>query len=373
MLVRTYVIPALAVGGAMFAAWTVHSQSVAVKPAAPVAQPATSPFQHPLAGSGLIEPSTELVSIGTRRSGVVSKRLVNVGDRVKAGDLLLELDSQSARAELAIREAALREAQATLERLRMEPRAEDVPPAQARVAEFKALLADANNQLAMVQSVVDKRAVSQEEIDRRRFAVASAEARLSQAEADLTKLMAGAWKPAIDQSLAAVETAKAQVELARTEVEWLSVCAPMDGEILQVNARLGEYAQAGPLTTPLMVMGDTRVLHVRVDIDENDAWRLRREGAAVGSLRGNRELKTPLTFVRIEPYVVPKRSLTGASAERVDTRVLQVLYAFDRGQLPAYVGQQMDVFIDAPAALTLKDSKTSGHGPQAAAVPAPTK
>jgi len=70
--------------------------------------------------------------------------------------------------------------------------------------------------------------------------------------------------------------------------------------------------------------------------------------AAFGTLRGNRNIGTPLTFVRIEPLVVPKQSLTGDSAERVDTRVLQVIFSFERGNLPIYVGQQMDVFIDTP-------------------------
>ena len=51
--------------------------------------------------------------------------------------------------------------------------------------------------------------------------------------------------------------------------------------------------------------------------------------------------------MRFEPYVVPKRSLTGESTERVDTRVLQVIYAFDRGTMPVYVGQQMDVYVEA--------------------------
>jgi hypothetical protein len=44
--------------------------------------------------------------------------------------------------------------------------------------------------------------------------------------------------------------------------------------------------------------------------------------------------------------VIPKKSLTGDSTERVDTRVLQALYSFDRKQLPFYIGQQMDVFIE---------------------------
>jgi hypothetical protein len=64
-------------------------------------------------------------------------------------------------------------------------------------------------------------------------------------------------------------------------------------------------------------------------------------------VRGNRDLKTALEFVRVEPYVLPKRSLTGESTERVDTRVLQVLYAFDPRGFPVYVGQQMDVFVEA--------------------------
>jgi hypothetical protein len=98
-----------------------------------------------------------------------------------------------------------------------------------------------------------------------------------------------------------------------------------------VKIRLGEYAPAGALATPLMLIGDTKTLHVRVDVDENDAWRVGKNSRATAYVRGNRNIKTDLTFFRIEPYVVPKKSLTGDSTERVDTRVLQVLYSFDRG------------------------------------------
>jgi HlyD family secretion protein len=57
-----------------------------------------------------------------------------------------------------------------------------------------------------------------------------------------------------------------------------------------------------------------------------------------------------LEFVHIEPYVIPKVSLTGASTERVDTRVLQVIFSMNRpDEPPLYVGQQVDVFIEATA------------------------
>lgn len=122
--------------------------------------------------------------------------------------------------------------------------------------------------------------------------------------------------------------------------------APIDGEVLQVNIRPGEFALAGFLNTPLLVLGNLEQLHVRVDIDESDVWRFDKNGKAVAFLRGNRNFKAELRLAYVEPYVVPKKSLTGDSTERVDTRVLQALYSFDRQQLPVYVGQQMDVFIE---------------------------
>jgi len=122
----------------------------------------------------------------------------------------------------------------------------------------------------------------------------------------------------------------------------------MAGEVLQVNLRPGEYAATGVLTTPLMRLGTQEQLHIRVDIDENDAWRFRPGTRAMAYLRGNKDLKAEVKFVRVEPYVTPKASLTGSSTERVDTRVLQVIYGFDRKDLAAYVGQQVDVVIETP-------------------------
>ena len=100
--------------------------------------------------------------------------------------------------------------------------------------------------------------------------------------------------------------------------------------------------------SPLILLGSVTPLNVRVDVDENDAWRVHAGAPAVGYLRGNTKVRAPLTFVRFEPYVVPKKSLTGDSTELVDTCVLQVIFSFTRGDLPIFVGQQMDVFIDAP-------------------------
>jgi HlyD family secretion protein len=89
--------------------------------------------------------------------------------------------------------------------------------------------------------------------------------------------------------------------------------------VLKVDVRPGEFVTAGPTADPLVLLGHDRPLHVRVQIDENDVWRLKTTAPAEAVVRGNRELRFPLTFVRVEPYVLPKRSLTGERTERIDT------------------------------------------------------
>jgi HlyD family secretion protein len=347
-MIRKYVLPFLAVAGVAFALWTVVTSSQPIPAAPPVALPSQAPFASFVAGAGIVEASTENIAIGTPFSGVVTEIFVTVGRAVTAGDPLFKLDDRNLRAELAVRQTALWQAKEKLARLKSMPRPEEVPEAAARVKEAEVSSADANNQLALAESVRDKRAISEDQILRRRYAVQVAEARLAQARAQLALLKAGSWKPDIEVATAEVAAAEAQVQSIETDIERLTIRTLVSGQVLQVNIRLGEFAQAGVLQTPLMLLGNVDRLHVRVDIDENDAWRVRREAQAVAFVRGNRDMNTPLQYVRTEPYIVPKRSLTGDTTERVDTRVLQLLYGFDRDDLPVYVGQQMDVYIEAP-------------------------
>src|SRR5205823_1031444 len=73
--------------------------------------------------------------------------------------------------------------------------------------------------------------------------------------------------------------------------------------------------------------------------------------AAVATLKGRPQVRFPLKFVYVEPYVIPKQSLTGYNSERVDTRVLQVIYELpEEGAVDVHVGQQMDVYLEAAPA-----------------------
>jgi HlyD family secretion protein len=312
---KKLILPLIALIALVFSIGSVVRSQPKIEATIPPSPPAVSPYSHTVAAVGLTEASTENIAIGTPLSDVVTEVFVTVGQPVKRGDPLFQLDDRQRQADLMARQADLR-------------------VAETQVKVNGALLSDVSQQLKFAESLSDKSAISSEELTKRKFAVETAQARLDAAKAQ-------------------VVSATAQIKMAETEIARSLVRAPVDGEMLQVKIHPGEFAPAGVTATPLMLLGQLQPLNVRVDVDEHEAWRVKPQAKAVASVRGNSELKTELTFVRFEPFVLPKKSLTGDSTERVDTRVLQVIYRVDNEKLQLFVGQQMDVFIEAPPADTL--------------------
>ncbi len=342
-----YGLPAIATGLIAFAMWYVWGQRVVATNPPPPIEPAQSPFSATLAASGLVEAQTENISVGSPTPGIVTKVLVTVGDMVDTGTPLFQLDDRDLASDLAVKQAALTEAKNELVRLEAQPRPEEVPLREAAVNEAKASVDLASDALRRVEDTFAKKVSTEQDLINKRETLLIAEAKLAHAQADLDLLEAGTWSYDLDVARADVAKADAEVKKVETALELLVVPALVAGEVLQVNVRPGEFVGTPP-GQPLIVLGDVDRLHVRVDIDEFDIARFRPEAAATAVPRGSLQEKYPLEFVRIEPYVVPKKSLTGDNTERVDTRVLQVIYSCDpRGRPPLYVGQQMEVFIDA--------------------------
>jgi len=314
---RKLILPIVAGIFLIFAvAHALYVQRPEAEPPPPVPPP-TSPFGHTVAGAGIVEPNnhasgTSAVSVGSQVAGVVTQVHVTIGQEVKAGELLLQLDPRQADADLRVREASV-----------------PVNEAQVRAAE-------ATYQTQRDQSERDKQLSTTQLAEQDRFAHTQA------------YLNAGAQVGLAKANLA---LARAQVDQGRTNVELLQVRAPSDGTVLQVNVRPGEYVTtfAGQ---PLVLLGNLQPLHVRVNIDEEDLPRLRLDAPARARIRGDASREeVMLRFVRLEPFVVPKMSLTGANTERVDTRVVQLIYAVEPGsrlvrEKKVLVGLLLDVFID---------------------------
>lgn len=303
-MLRKYLLPGIALVGAIVALLAVFwSQKKQPVPSIPFAAPA-SPYAHAIYGAGLIEASTENIAIGTPFIELVTDIFVVEGDHVKAGDPLLKLDTRLLEAQKATAMSQL----------------------QAAVVNYE----NQKTQFSFYERLKDKRAVSEQAYSSAYFAMKEAEEQMNVAQGQLDQVL--------------------------TDIERSTVRAPVDGEILQVNAHIGEiypsvsYNITQPyvnLDTALILMGTVAPMQMRIDIDEEDSWRFQKGAKATAFVRGNAKIHFPMEFLRIEPYIIPKTSFTGETIERIDTRVLQVLYRFDKRDLPVYAGQLLDVYIEA--------------------------
>ena len=309
------ILPIIAIIGLVFAAAYILSGIPDREVAEPENEPPKAPDamadQARVAGAGVVEPSSELVQIGSALPGLVTQVLVGPGDRVAEGQALFTVDDRAARAQLREARAAISEA-------------------RANITEARAAQATAGRQLALYRNVDDPAAVSRFEVIRAEGDAIAANERLKLAQARL-------------------QSAEARASSMQTEVARLTVRAPIAGEILAVNIRKGEYVSTmgGGGTQTFIEMGQTNPLHVRIDIDEEQAPYVAMGGPAIVSPRGAADRQVEATFVRAEPLVVPKRSLTNSAAERVDVRVLQVIYELPGTSGLFRVGQQVDAYIAA--------------------------
>lgn len=337
-----YLLPSIVIGGLGVASLSCERPKPAVEFVAasqpvPLPLPESKPEPPPvlrkkatddISAVGVIEANTQSISLGAPLAGLVQEVRVVPGQRVDKGALLLKLDTRHLTAALsrAQAEVAAREA--------------EVETAKARVTVAETQSRAAEDLLRMLKNT-GIGTVSAEEISRRSHAAETAAGVLDAARATLLTAEAG------------VKGAKAAVGQVEMDISRSSTTAPIKGTVLQVNIRAGESINAGPASVPWLVMGNTEPLHLRVDVPEQDVWRVTPEAAAEATLRGNPDLKVALKFVRIEPTMTLKRASAGDMPERAETRVLQVVYSVDAGKLPLFVGQPLDVVIhpkaEAPA------------------------
>jgi multidrug resistance efflux pump len=318
------ILPTLALAGALFATWHVVGQAGVPARVDPPAAPPSNPFAAAVAGLGEVEPSSEVVAVATELSGVVAAVFVRAGDQVPVGAPLFALDDRTWRAAAAQAEAELAQARAA------------VPEAQASLASARAERERATSDSARFATLVRADFAA----SRQRYETAVADARKAEAQVALAQAR-------ILAAEAQVQRGEAALQRARVDLDRSVILAPIAGTVLRVNARAGEFAQAGPLDPPLLAMGTLDPLHVRLQVDEADAWRLSASAPARAYLRGDGARSAAISFVRIEPQARPKRFLSNAPGERTDTRVVEVLYRLQPGALPVQVGQMLDVFVAA--------------------------
>lgn len=353
-------LPLLALGAIAFAAWFVWGgYRERPAPRVPADDLPTSSFPRAIAGSGIVEARRKNVAIGAPASGIVLEVFVDEGQRVAKDDPLFRVDDRELQAQKLRAEAALAQASAELARIRSLPREEEIPVYDSAVVGAEANVKEKKGRLERIRNAAQSVAVTAQEVDTAVRELDVAQADLDRAEAQRQFFKAGASKEEIAVAESAVAVARSEVDALRTQIEIRTVRAPEAGRVLDLEVRPGEFV-SGQQQETLILFAREGALQVRVTIDEYDIPRFDPEAQAVGTLKGNSDKRIALEFDYVEPYVIPKQSLTGESTERIDTRVLPIVYQVADSDFELYVGQQIDIFIEdltAPEETEVKPSE----------------
>jgi HlyD family secretion protein len=320
-------------------------------PALPLNRPpAVNPYAHGIAAMGIVEPLGRSVQSAAPEPGLVRRVFVQVNDRVKSGARLFELDARPLEADRLRAQAAVQVAEQNLERLQSMPRPEDVKPLRAAVADAVARYEQAQRNCDRAQRLRGSNAISLEEAEEKKAALATTLAHRDQAQAQLDRILAGAWQQDLRVAQSGLEQARADLQAIQSRIDRLTVHAPCDAVVLKRYREPGEYAV---VTQPVVVLGDLSALQVRALVDEQDAGALHQDIRAVASVPGKALSVFPLCLTRIEPLAVAKTQLLGSNTELVDTRVVEVVFCVQpdpSASIRLYPGQVLDVFIDTEPA-----------------------
>ena len=326
----------------------------------PAYNPAASPYPSAIYAEGIVESaqtSGENSNIYPEVAGTVKEILVAEGQQVKAGQPLLRIDDSIQRATAEQQGSSAEAAAALLRELKAQPRKENLDVADAQVVAAEATLKTAQDTLQKEQAAyeIDPRSVSKDALDSALNAAAVAKANLivAKKQDDLTK--AGAWIYDIqNQERQQHALAKAYAASSALLAKY-TLRAPRDGVVLAINTIVGNYVSPQGSydaytqgADPVISLGSLpSSLHVRCYVDEILVPRLPlgSKMKAQMSIRGS-DVKIPLEFVRVQPYVSPKIELSDQRQERVDVRVLPVIFKIEKpANVNLYPGELVDVYI----------------------------
>jgi HlyD family secretion protein len=326
----------------------------------PVFQPAPNPYAKGIYANGIVESYQshgENINIYPEISGPITRILVGEGDSVQKGAPLLTIDDSVQSATVAQQRSQAEAAQALLEELRAEPRAETLAVSTAQVDNAMATLKNAQDQSDKQEQSyrLDPKSVSKNDLDNARNALGVAKTNLAvvQRQYDLTK--AGAWIYDVRNQERLYDALSKTYAAGGALLDKYTIRAPIDGVVLSVLAASGSYVSSQGAYdsytqgfTPVIVMGTSQqYLEVRAYIDEILVSRLPAPDKmnARMSIQGT-DVNVPLTFERIQPYVSPKIELSDQRQERVDVRVLPMIFRFEKPKgVNLYPGELVDVYI----------------------------
>lgn len=331
------------------------------KPALPpVFNPPSDPYVSGIYAEGIVESvqtSGENINVYPEVAGTVKEILVAEGQEVRKGTPLVLIDDSIQRATTEQQKSAAQAAHAMLEELRAQPRKENLDVSEAQVISAQAALKTAEDELNKQKAAdeIDPRSISRDALDSAANAAATAAANLEVArrQRDLTK--AGAWIFDIRNQESQYIALEKSYRASSALLSKYSLRAPTDGIVLSITTIVGAYVSPqGAYETytqgmnPVLVLGTPQAnFHIRCYVDEILVPRLPPPSKikAQMSIRGS-NVRLSIDFVRVQPFVSPKIELSDERQERVDVRVLPIIFKVEKPKdVNLYPGELVDVYL----------------------------
>ncbi|MBM3783819.1 MAG: HlyD family efflux transporter periplasmic adaptor subunit [Acidobacteria bacterium] len=314
--------------------------------AKPAVQAAAAPKagERPVVAPGRVEPLSEEVAVSAEIDGKLVAVRVEEGDTVRRGQVIAALSNADFAARVRLAEASVAERRAEVARLRAGSRAQEKREADSFIEEARAVLEQARSERERRRSLLERGAISRAEFETAEREFGVAQARLEAAWQRASLVHAGTRDEEIARAEADTATAEARAEEARALLAKTVVVSPISGVVLRKHKRAGESFSLQN-ATPIVTLGDTSRLRVRVDVDETDVARVAVGKRVVFRAGGYPGQEFHGTVARVGRILGKKNIRTDEPVERVDTKILETLVDLDAGtQLP--VGLRVDAYIE---------------------------
>jgi multidrug efflux pump subunit AcrA (membrane-fusion protein) len=286
-----------------------------------------------IAGNCIVETLGEERTVAGRAPGRVAIVAVEEGDFVAAGDVLVELAAEAEQAALQAAEAEIEQAQAELSLLEAGTREEEIEAARAEARRARTQAALSQGVYERLEQAADGGGVTEDELERARLQARADRQAAEAADAQLRQAERGPREQEIAEAQARVEAAQARAAQAQAELSARIVEAPIAGEVLEIGRLPGEFYQVGE---PLVLLGDTRSLRARMEVDERDLAAVEL-GADARMWIPDRMVEGAI--IEVGHRVRPRQILTEDPGERTDVRVLEVVLDLP-GETALVVGQR---------------------------------
>lgn len=309
---------------------------------APPATPAV-PEEAVVVAAGRTEPASEEIGVATEIDGRLRRVLVEEGQAVRANQVLAELESADYAARVALARARVAERQAALDRAANGSRPMQRREVGAQIREAEAVLENARGEYERRNMLLGRGAISRME-----FASADRELRVAEARLEATRersaLVEDEVRPEERARVAAeLDAARALLKEAEAMLAKTVIRSPIAGTVLRKHKNAGESVST-QVREPVVTLGDTRRLHVRAEVDETEVARLATGQRAWITAAAYGEQRFAGKVIRISQMLGRKKIQTDAPAEKVDTKVLEVLIELEPASAVP-VGLRVDTFI----------------------------